>query len=234
MFRILLILSLVMPSLHARAADWTFLYQRDGFRVFTLPGDPPSYRAEGKVEVPFARLAAVLADIPRHHEWIERLAESRILEGDALHGGVIYQRYDLPWPARNRQVLVESVVEEDVSRGEVTVRFRRISPASRPAPFAGTGKCIWIPVLEGNFLLKDLGEEGVFVRYTVRIDPGGRLPGWIVRPFIREAPARTLNAFQLQVERTRRLYGEFLARHRERWAPQPAETTNSNEPAASD
>ncbi len=234
MFRTLLILSLIMPSLHAGAADWAFLYQRDGFRVFTLPGDPPSFRAEGKVDVQFARLAAVLADVPRHHEWIERLVESRILEGDALHGGVIYQRYDLPWPARDREVLVESVVEEDVSRGEVAVRFRSIPPESSELPSETTGKCVRIPILEGDFLLKDLGEEGVFVRYTVRIDPGGRLPRWIVLPFIREAPAKTLEAFRCQVERTRRLYGEFLARHRERWAPQPAETTNSNEPAASD
>jgi hypothetical protein len=48
------------------------------------------------------------------------------------------------------------------------------------------------------------------VVYTIRLDPGGWLPAWLVRHFIRDAPAGTLSSFKLQVLRTRGQYEGFI------------------------
>ena len=55
--------------------------------------------------------------------------------------------------------------------------------------------------------------------FTVRLDPGGWLPDWVVRVFVRDAPAVTLRAFKAQVLKTRGQYEDFLAPYRARRAP---------------
>lgn len=198
---------------HAGAADWTFLYEKAGFRAYEMKGHPVAYKAEGTVKLSLAEVAAVLVDTQRQREWVNHLAESRTLSGDPLVRSIIYSRYSLPWPAADRDAVIESVVEEDIARGEVKVRFWN---ATSPAAPSGTG-CIRVPVSDGNFLLRELGKDSIFVSYTIRLDPGGWLPDWIVRVFVRDAPYSTLRAFQAQVMRTRGQYDGFIAAQKGRW-----------------
>lgn len=197
----------------AGAADWTFLYEKGGFRAYEMKGHPVAYKAEGIVPLSLAEVAAVLVDTPRQREWVNHLAESRVISGDPLLRSVIYSRYSLPWPAANRDVVIESVVAEDVARGEVRVQFWN---TSSPAVPPGT-RCIRVPLSEGNFLLRETGKDSVFVSYTIRLDPGGWLPDWIVRVFVRDAPYTTLRAFQAQVLRTRGQYDGFISAQKGRW-----------------
>lgn len=194
--------------------EWTFLYEKAGFKAYEQKGHPVAYKAEGTVPLSLAEVAAVLVDTPCHREWVNRLAESRVLQGDPMTHCVMYSRYSLPWPAADRDAVVESVVEEDVARGEVRVRFWNTSSPLAPA---NTG-CIRVPLSEGSFLLRDDGKGPLFVSYTIRLDPGGWLPNWIVRVFVRDAPYSTLRAFQAQILRTRGQYDAFIAAQKARWA----------------
>jgi hypothetical protein len=198
---------------HAGPGEWTFLYEKAGFRAYEHKGSPLAYKAEGTVDVPLAEVAAVLVDIPRQKEWVHRLAESRTLEGDPLARSVIYSRYSLPWPAKDRDAVIESVVEEDVQQAEVRVRFWNTTVSAAPL----RPNCLRVPLSEGTFTLRDTGRGSVLVSYTIRLDPGGWLPDWIVRLFVRDAPLATLQAFQAQVLRTRGQYRDFIAAQKARW-----------------
>ena len=80
---------------------------------------------------------------------------------------------------------------QDIKQAEVRVRFRNTtSPAAPPR-----SDCIRVPRSEGEFTLKDIGQGSVLVRYTIHLDPGGWLPGWVVRLFVQDAPVKTLRAF---------------------------------------
>ncbi len=210
--------ALIASAAHADPGTWTFLYEKAGFKAYEQKGPPLAYKAEGTLDVPLADVAAVLVDTPRQREWVNRLAESRVLEGDPLTRSVIYSRYALPWPARNRDAVIESVVEEDVVHGEVRVRFRNTSSPSAPR----RQDCIRVPLSEGSFTLTDTGEGSVFVVYTIRLDPGGWVPDWIARLFVRDAPFTTLQAFKAQVLRTRGQYAAFIAAQQARWASRAA------------
>ena len=113
--------------------------------------------------------------------------------------------------------MVESVVEEDVNHAEIRVRFwNTTSPAAQPR-----SDCIRGPRSEGEFTLKDTGHGSVLVAYTIHLDLGGRLPGWIVRIFVRNAPIKTLRAFKAQVLKTRGQYSAFITEQKARWAGSP-------------
>ncbi len=208
---------LFSACLHAGPGGWTLLYEKAGFKAYEQKGPPLAYKAEGTVDVPLAEVAAVLVDIPRQKEWVHRLAESRILEGDPVTHSVIYSRYALPWPAKDRDAVIESSVEEDINRGEVRVRFSTTTAlAAPPRP-----DCIRVPLSDGTFTLKDSGQGSTFVSYTIRLDPGGWLPVWIVRLFVRDAPLATLLAFKTQAMKTRGQYSAFIAAQKARWAQGP-------------
>ncbi|MDP2876318.1 MAG: START domain-containing protein [Holophaga sp.] len=199
---------------HASPSEWRFLYEKEGFRAYERKGPPLAYKAEGIVNLPLAEVAAVLIDIPRQKEWVHRLVESRILEGNPLSRSVIYSRYNLPWPATDRDAVVESVVAEDIKRAEVLVRFQNTTALSAPV----RRDCIRVPLSEGVFTLRDTGQDTVMVSYSVSLDPGGWLPDWIVRLFVRDAPVSTLQAFKAQVLKTRGQYDTFIAAQKARWA----------------
>lgn len=200
------------------APGWALMYNRDGFKAYERRGEPPTYRAEGTVFLPMAEVAAVLVDVPREREWVSYLCESRILEGDPVSHSIIYSRYDLPWPVRDRDAVIESTVEKRPKEGEVRVRFRTASSADAPDR---TG-CVRVPLCEGEFSLVQEASGAVRVTYTIRLDPGGWLPSWLVRHFIRDAPAETLRAFKAQVLRTRGQYDEFIRTHTEQWEREKA------------
>lgn len=199
---------------HAGPGEWRFLYEKAGFKAYEHKGSPLAYKAEGTVDVRLEDLAAVLVDIPRHREWVHHMAESRTLWGDPISHCVIYSRYSLPWPAKDRDAVIETVVEEDIPHAEVRVRFHNItSPAAPVRP-----DCIRVPMSEGSYTLTDTGRGSVFVTYTISLDPGGWLPAWIVRVFVRDAPLTTLQAFKAQVMATRGQYDAFIAAQKARWA----------------
>jgi len=213
MLKSALALLLFSVGVSAEPMEWTLLYEKAGFRAYEGKGSPLTYRAEGTLDVPLAEVAAVLVDIPRQKEWVHRLAESRTLQGDPVAHSVIYSRYSLPWPAKDRDAVVESAVDVDVKQAEVRVRFWNTTvPAAPLRP-----DCIRVPLSEGTFTLRDTGRGAVLVSYTIRLDPGGWLPDWIVRLFVRDAPLTTLRAFQAQVLRTRGQYSAFITAQKARW-----------------
>lgn len=193
--------------------EWSFMYERDGFKAYERKGHPPSYRTEGSVDVDLAEVAAVLVDVPRQKEWVSHLCESRLVEGDPVARSIVYSRYDLPWPVKDRDAVIESVVEERPELGEVHVRFRSIQAPEVPV----RRDCIRVPLCEGEFTLSESRPGSVRVTYTIRLDPGGWLPDWLARQFVRDAPAKTLRDFKAQVLRTRGQYEAFIASQRARW-----------------
>lgn len=198
---------------------WILMYERDGFKAYERKGALPSYRTEGSVNVDLAEVAAVLVDIPRQREWVSHLSESRVLEGDPLSHNIIYSRYDLPWPIRDRDAVIENVVEVRPKEGEVHVRFHSVTTPTAPE----RPDCIRVPLCEGEFSLVAEGPRSVRVTYTIRFDPGGWLPVWLVRHFVRDAPAETLRGFKAQVLRTRGQYDAFIAMHKARWEREKAQ-----------
>jgi hypothetical protein len=198
----------------ASAADnWTFLYQKDDIKVYGDDGTPRSFRAEGTFAADMFELLAVFSDVPRRTEWIKGLTEARVIAGDTENLVRIYSRYDLPWPAADRDSVIESVIEKNFAAGEVVVIFKGVDDERTP-PVDGV---VRTPVTEGRISIRDSGAHQVFVRYQLKLDSGGALPHWIVNQFTKNVPVNTLTALKAQVEKTRGQYRDFILRQKGQW-----------------
>lgn len=74
----------------------------------------------------------MISDVSRRKEWLPDVTLSRILEGDIESRVVIYERINMPWPVKNRDCVVESVITKDFNRGEVVVTYKQVTHKEVP------------------------------------------------------------------------------------------------------
>ena len=199
------ILILLLTATAAYSKDWTFLYRKDGIEVYSDNASPPTYRAEGTLDVDIVDIIAVFSDVPRRVEWVRYLGESRVILDNHVDRVLVYSRYLLPWPASDRDSLIETTYAKDYRTSELTVRFHSIELKDEP-PRKGI---IRVPKADGALTLKVLDRGKTQVRYEVNLDQGGRLPQWICNLFIRDAPMQMLQAMRRRVIEKQFLYRDF-------------------------
>lgn len=103
---LLLVLS-ASAATAAPAKNWSFLYKADNIEVSTDCASPPTFKAEGILNVDIVDIYAILGDVPRRTEWVRYLSESRVIRDNQVDRVLVYNRYHLPWPASDRDSLID-------------------------------------------------------------------------------------------------------------------------------
>jgi hypothetical protein len=192
---------------------WKFLYLEDHIKMYEAQGtDLPTFKAEGVIPVNLLDLLAVIADVPRRPEWLQDIEVSRIIEGNVESRVVIYEIFNMPWPLKDRDALVESNIYKDFEKGTVSVTFQQIELPSVP-PVDGM---VRIPVVEGVMTYRYVDEEHTAATYEATLDVDSSLPDWIIELAVRRVPIYTLQAVTQQVQRTRGQYAAFVRAQKEK------------------
>jgi len=212
MYKFLIILLLVTAP-HKKALGnpkWEFLYEQDGIRVHRLDTELPTFKAEGRLEANLYELLAIMADLERRIEWVANLSEIKIIEGDPEATVFVYNRFDLPWPASDRDSVIKGTTVIDYQKREVEVSFEGAAHSTRPE----VPGVVRITKLKGFTKLKYVDETHVDVIQQATIDTGGNIPLWIAKMFAEDQPINTIKSMKKQLVRTRGQYDQFVARHR--------------------
>ena len=210
----LLLTSLLGNSLtQVPNASWTPLFDEEGIEVsMYLPEDRdlPIFRAKGVFAENFYDILAVLDDVPRHTEWMVRMSESREVEKSHDFDRVLYNRFDVPWPVSDRDSVMQVTADLDQKAQVVDVVFTRVVHKSTPE-LEGV---LRIPKMESLAQLRFLEEKKTQVTYVLDIDPGGRIPNWLVKWIIKRIPLKLLRNLKDQIRDTRGQYKTFIAKYR--------------------
>ena len=192
------------------AVRWERLYTEHGITVSAGHrdgADLPMLKGVGVLPVNLYHLLAIVEDVKRHNEWVYRVARAEIVERPSLLKLRAYLRFDFPWPANDR----DGVVNVDVKRTwtphhQVSIRFSRTVDRRRPE-YDGV---VRVPWSKGATRLRWIGPNQTHVEYMIDTDPGGLLPKWLVRWISRDLPLKILKGLHRQVTATRRDYGAFF------------------------
>ncbi|MBS2021031.1 MAG: hypothetical protein JST92_01375 [Deltaproteobacteria bacterium] len=193
-------LTLTRPA-PAAEGDWEQTSDKDGVQVWKRedPGSPfHGIKGSGEVKAPPVVVAQVLLDEARSPEWIDSLAEARVVQQAAEDDYIEYNRVDMPWPVRDREFLPPVHMSLDEATGVATIKSEPFTLAAlppKPKTIRGTLRAIYV--------LEPLA-DGAHTRLTVEIhsDPGGWLPAWLVNFFQKDWANETIAGIRRQTAKT--------------------------------
>ena len=177
--------------------EWKLAKDSDGIEVYTRNRDDSNLKefyAVTAIDATMDDLVAVIDDVESYPEWQSNVQSTTLLDQEVSHQWHMYITTDVPWPAKDRDlVLFTQRVEND--SGAVHYNF-----ACKPGHYDEQNKMIRVEVAAGSWRLTPLDNGAIEVYHTFYMDPGGTIPDWVVNMFIVDGPYKTLKNLRDLVE----------------------------------
>lgn len=191
MYKLLLIVCLLLPSIVVNAANWKLTKESNGIQVFTRPISGTSLKAfKGVVSIP-ARLTSIVTTIndtsvyPYLFHGTESAKELKKVNDTESYKYVVTE---LPWPAQSRDSIIHSVIKQDKKSKTIQITMRGV-----PKYIPSKPGLVRIQKMTGRWLLvPEKNKKSIKVIYEMNVDPGGNLPKWLVNNMSVDLPFITL------------------------------------------
>jgi hypothetical protein len=203
--RLVFALALVLTAAPARAGKpgpdgWEQIADKDGVTVFrrSVPGSPlKSMKGIGTVDAPPSLVALVLLDDDRAPEWVDSLAESRVVKVTSSYDYIEYNHIAMPAFIRDREFVTHVTMGVDREHKAAWIK-------SEPAPDGAVPlrKKIIRGLLSGFYELKSLdGGKRTLLTIEMHSDPKGWIPAWVVNLFQKDWARETMHGIRKQVKK---------------------------------
>lgn len=182
------------------AKAWTGAGEGDGIKTFKkeIADDPIiGLRGQGVIDAPVAKVAQVLFDNSRATEWMDSLADTRIVKKISEYERIEYVHVSTP-PIllKDREFVNHSSVHYDPKEKTIYVTFEPAEDSLVAPTSYIRGR------LHGGFLLKSIQNgQKTFLITEMHGDPKGDVPKWIVNMFQAGWAKNTIERIREQVKK---------------------------------
>ncbi|RZU38382.1 polyketide cyclase/dehydrase/lipid transport protein [Fluviicoccus keumensis] len=169
-------------------------------RVFTrsqADSDYDEFRSEMLAPQSIDTVVAVLRDIPAWPEWIARIRKVKLLRHDG-ESNWVYVVYKLPYPFKDRDTVLQSVLQREAKGGVVTIRSQAVRTLPMPEQ---DSRRVHLYELQSTWRLTPLPGGGTRIELSGRGQPGGYLPSLIFNYNLADEPQQTLRLLRLMLAR---------------------------------
>lgn len=168
------------------AQDCDLKKDLDSIKVYTCRVDDlkfKSVKATFTVNESLSTLTAFLLDIEKYSEWQYNTVHPRILKKISEAEIIYYSIVEAPWPISDRDMVVHLTVSQDLATKTVTIISNGV-----PENIPKEEGLVRVPMSTAKWTIRRLSAKKVSVEYTIKIDPGGSVPAWMVNMVCAEAP----------------------------------------------
>jgi hypothetical protein len=193
-------------------AGWTFVERERGITLSRREQPNcglPAFRGEGHLHGSVLQILSVMLDMSVLHRWAYGVDEARVVRRIDERTELLYLYSDLPWPVRDRDMVVRKQVEVLKPGTEF-----RISLTCEPKAQAEREAVIRVQHCRSSFLVRKVNAETTALDYAMSLDPAGLLPKWAGSYVAKHVPFNTLVALE---ERAAESHGKYQAEIR-RWS----------------
>jgi START domain len=156
-----------------------------------------AFRGEGDVDAPLLVVGSVLVDIARAHEWVDSLAEARILRRVSDTEYVTYSHVKTPVTMTDREFVNDVTIRVDPTTRALSVHMRATIDAAAPKTSFVRGD-----LTGSSFTLTSIDRgTKTHVVAEIRCDPKGSVAGWIVNFFQRNWGFKTITSLRRQASK---------------------------------
>lgn len=170
--------------------QWVEKKNQNGIRIFTsvVPGSKfKAVRGEMKTQASVASLVALVQDLSACPKWVELCRESRLLERLTPHRSRVHVINDLPFPVRDREVLVHMEWHKDPASGRISM-VSRAAQGDLPSSSA-----VRITEAVSQWHFTPLEGGGSKVESFAHVNPNGAIPAWLTNLLLVNSPHSTMS-----------------------------------------
>ncbi|WKE63956.1 START domain-containing protein [Gallaecimonas kandeliae] len=169
-------------------ADWEQQSQDKGVSLWTRQAEAGlvEVRAQCEVVTRLSAFVAIMEDMAAMPDWVAYSSGVERLAKPSSQEDVIHSRFDLPWPARNRDMVTLSRWSQD---SDFTLHLKL---EDQGQAYPKTKGYVRMEKVEGEWILSPQGGGLVQIRYQGLADPAGWLPHWLVNQIAVKSTAKTL------------------------------------------
>ncbi|QHI37626.1 hypothetical protein IMCC3317_30060 [Kordia antarctica] len=190
------ILSILFSIPLSAQEEWELKKDKNDIQVYTKSissSKIKAYKALMTVKSSLNKVKDVIIDGDQLHVWNYKAIDSKLLKKHSESQYLIWMALDLPWPLRNRDVVVSLHIKR------ITKNVLRIDMMSASDQYEEQEDYLRITSCEGYWLLEQQGDM-VKITHQMHGDPSGNLPNWFVNSTITRAPYYNFLALKEKVE----------------------------------
>ena len=179
-------LLLICPALGLAQTEWKLVKDEQRIQIY-VKGIAGSNLKELKTIAQFDcsmdALLSLLADIPAQPKHQFACMFSQRIHTKTNYEQHFYQQLDMPWPISNR----DGIFRQNINP-KSTCNLMLIETNSEKELMPVNPNFVRVPSLHSTWVIKKVGENKLVGEYTIKVDPGGMVPAWLVNLFIDKAP----------------------------------------------
>jgi hypothetical protein len=182
------------------ASDWKSVeITSDGIQILRKDTNNRlvEFRGIGVVDAPLPLVATVIFDTNRRREWIDGLADSRIIRWRDKDNYVEYDHIRMPIFIEDRDFVSNINMHFDLSGKEIVFHYQPSDDPSAPRTGYIRGE-----LLNATFILNSIDNDTkTRVDAAFLCDPRGWIPKWLVNFFLEDWPKTTFRSLRKEVRK---------------------------------
>jgi hypothetical protein len=175
-------------------SEWELVKEADGIKVFKrnfVNSSIDEFKAVTIIDTSVEIINEVLLDVSAQKEWMAFNKEVSLIEKNE-DGFVFYHVLDMPWPVANRDVVIKTIMFSDMLNGLYLSYFFAVNNFSKLA----TSDNIRIKQMKGKWYFKRISKNKTYFACQMHIEPGGKLPSFIINQFSENIAFLNIKAFK--------------------------------------
>ena len=176
--------------------EWKEKLSKKDIIVYTRDTEKTKYKeflAATTMTGTLEKFKKFITDVENYPEWIPDCKSIEIIEKNSPTDITYRMVLSIPYPFKNRDIIEQLQLTEMPDRIEVKI-------TNHPKKIPEIKKYTRMPIAEGTWLVKELPDGKISVRFQYLADPGGSIPAWLANAFVVDSPYKTLLNLKKKME----------------------------------
>lgn len=191
-FYIVFICSLIISDSYSQNQQWKLVSNKDSLKIYSrkaIESNIKEVKVKAKITCELHEIVAALEDIPGQKEWLMRTKDAYFLERNSSHEFSYYISTDMPFPVKDRDIVVGYSREYDQEKNQIKMIFQDVVGLQ-----SEKRSLVRIPEMQAYYTLTSLDDGSIDIEYYLYVDVGGALPTWVVNLAITKGPEATMTS----------------------------------------
>ncbi|MFQ5685756.1 MAG: START domain-containing protein [Candidatus Scalindua sp.] len=170
---------LALTPLKAGEEEWRFVYEADGITVHKRIKEDSiflEFKSSGVLFGEISDYLSVILDTEIMPDWAPQCLEALNVESISDRETIIYVACNGVWPMADRDYVAKRTITSGPEKSTIRVSINLIENPGAPE----IKSRVHIPYLQCCWILKRINPLHTHVELCACVDPGGRLPAWLV------------------------------------------------------